>query len=544
MAFLCHEIRNPLFAITSSANFLTDTDLTEEQEAGVGSIFDSSMLMLRLVNDVLDISKIDAGKLELEQRYFDLHRLVENLESNMKLQMAQQAKPRQLQQQQGLHNNASDHGSNDGISFSSETELIVRVSPQVPRVIFGDSIRILQIIFNLLSNASKFTSHGHIQMAVDVCDPIQAERAGVRMSSQTDHHDPTEDHFVAAKPQQFTMALLDNMEAGLGSHNNNNNTSHVTSSATPDIGRIHDTRQVVILSIAVSDTGVGIPPDRLETIFEPYSQAKLSDYRKHGGTGLGLSILANLTKLMGGTINVQSTLGIGSTFSILLPVRISDDPNVSDLLLEDDDEGMSDPMLSCRRLPVYPSSTDETEEKKGDNDVVVGASSLGSPLKKKKKGKANLPKFNFPPNSCKVLVTDDNQVNRKIIGKMLAFFDIEYELAANGQEAINILRCSRNVTGHPDEPYFALVLMDLYMPVMDGYGAIELIRAEQMDVPIVALTANALTQERTRALALGATEFQTKPILRDDLHALCTRYLQAASSSSAAPHVGGLPAIS
>lgn len=523
MAFLCHEIRNPLFAITSSANFLGDTNLTDEQEAGVGSIFDSSMLMLRLVNDVLDISKIDAGKLELEERYFDLHRLLDNLESNMRLQIAQQAKQRQMCQ------GTSGHSSTDGISISSGTELIVRVAPDVPRVIFADSIRILQIIFNLLSNASKFTTHGHIQMAVEVCDPVKAERAGVRViGSGMDHHDPADNHFGAAKPQQFTMALLDDMEHGLGT-----TSSHVTTQPTAE--RIEDTRPVVILSIAVSDTGVGIPPDRLETIFEPYSQAKLSDYRKHGGTGLGLSILANLTKLMGGTINVQSSLGEGSTFSLLIPVRISDDPNVCDLLLEGNDEGMSDPMLTCRRLPVYKSSTDEADEEKRDDDNLT----TPLPSTSRKKVKVNLPKFSFPPNSCKVLVTDDNQVNRKIIGKMLAFFDIEYELAVDGQDAVNILQSSRNVTGDPNEPYFALVLMDLYMPVMDGYDAIEIIRGEKIDVPIVALTANALTQERTRALALGATEFQTKPILRDELHAVCTRYLR---TESVLPN--GLPAIS
>jgi CheY-like chemotaxis protein len=327
------------------------------------------------------------------------------------------------------------------------------------------------------------------------------------------------------------MALLDDMEHM--EHGIGNTSSQVTTQ--PIVERIEDNRQVVTLSIAVSDTGVGIPPDRLDTIFEPYSQAKLSDYRKHGGTGLGLSILANLTKLMGGTIHVQSNLGEGSTFSLLIPVRISDDPNFCDLILEGDDGGMSNPMLSCLRPPVYKSSDDEAGEEKRDNDIV----STPSPSTSRKKAKVNLPKFCFPPNSCKVLVADDNQVNRKIIGKMLAFFDIEYELAVNGQEAVNMLQSSRNVTGDPNEPYFALVFMDLYMPVMDGYDAIETIRGRKIDVPIVALTANALTQERTRALALGATEFQTKPILRNDLHAVCTRYLRSESVSPIR-----LPAIS
>ena len=97
---------------------------------------------------------------------------------------------------------------------------------------------------------------------------------------------------------------------------------------------------------------------------------------------------------------------------------------------------------------------------------------------------------------------------------------------ANGEEAINILQNSRNVTGRLDEPYFALVLMDLYMPIMDGYEAIDTLRRQNITVPIIALTANALTQERIRAISLGATEFHTKPILRGDIHAICSRFLR------------------
>jgi signal transduction histidine kinase/CheY-like chemotaxis protein len=511
MAFLCHEIRNPLFAITSYANFLGDTNLTDEQEDGVGSILDSSMLMLRLVNDVLDISKIDAGKLELEQRYFDLHRLLSSLESNMRLQILQQSKQR-----------LEGDGGADERSFPTETELIIRVAPDVPKVIFADSIRILQIFFNLLSNASKFTSHGVIQMAVDVCDLKTAEESGVRVAgSGTQLLDSASSHNSTATPQQFTMALLDDVEGGLGS-----SSSRVTGQSTTI--RIEDHRKVVVLSIEVSDTGVGIPPDRLETIFEPYSQAKLSDFRKHGGTGLGLSILANLTKLMGGTIKVKSTVGQGSTFRLLIPVRVSDDPSQSDIFLEGNDASMSDPMLTCRRLPVYQTPPN------GLNGQTNGShpSSTPSPSTSKTKERVTLTKFNFPPNSRKVLVTDDNQVNRKIIGKMLAFFDIEYEFAVHGQDALNILQTSRNVTGNSNDPYFALVLMDLYMPVMDGYEAIKTIREQKIDVPVVALTANALTQERIRALELGADEFQTKPILRDELHAVCSRYLPLKPVSS------------
>ena len=523
MAFLCHEIRNPLFAITSSANFLGDTNLTEEQSDGVDSIFDSSMLMLRLVNDVLDLSKIDAGKLELEERYFDFHRLLEKLDSNMRLQIAHQRKQRQLQ-------GAARQYSNDGITLSPETTLISRIAPDVPRVIFADSIRILQIIYNLLSNASKYTSHGHIELSVGICNPEQAQESKSRTTRAGNHdNDSDKNHIDNANPKQFAVALLNDVERGFD--------TSISDMGNAVDTKIVDTRQVVILTIAVTDTGVGIPQDRLKVIFEPYSQAKLSDYRKHGGTGLGLSILANLTKLMGGTIDVQSTVGEGSMFLLRIPVRVSDDQTICESLLNNDEEEMSDPMLACRRLPVYKSPAVD-DEKQGGTFMTAApfspaqkASSTSMNSRKK-----SLPVFSFPPNSCKVLVVDDNAVNRKIIGKMLTFFGVEFELATNGEEAINILQNSRNVTGRLDEPYFALVLMDLYMPIMDGYEAIDTLRRQNITVPIIALTANALTQERIRAISLGATEFHTKPILRGDIHAICSRFLR--------PDITQLPALS
>ena len=520
MAFLCHEIRNPLFAITSSANFLGDTNLTVEQSDGVDSIFDSSMLMLRLVNDVLDLSKIDAGKLELEERYFDFHRLLENLDANMRLQIAHQRKQRQLQ-------GAVRHYSNDGITLSPETTLISRIAPDVPRVIFADSIRILQIIYNLLSNASKYTSHGHIELSVGVCG--QAQQANSRMSrAGNDHDDPAKDHISNSSPKQFSVALLNDMELGLDTSSSDKRQAVNT--------KIVDTRPEVTLTIAVTDTGVGIPQDRLKVIFEPYSQAKLSDYRKHGGTGLGLSILANLTKLMGGTIDVQSTVGEGSMFLLRLPVRVSDDQTICESLLNNDEEEMSDPMLACRRLPVYKSPAGEDEKQR---ETFI-ASAPFPPAQKASSASMNSTKkslsmFSFPPNSCKVLVVDDNVINRKIIGKMLTFFGVEFELAANGDEAINILQNSRNVTGNLDEPYFALVFMDLYMPIMDGYEAIDTLRRQNITVPIIALTANALTQERIKAISLGATEFHTKPILRGDIHAICSRFLRLNPDTSPLP---------
>jgi len=124
-----------------------------------------------------------------------------------------------------------------------------------------------------------------------------------------------------------------------------------------------------------------------------------------------------------------------------------------------------------------------------------------------------------------VLVVDDNSVNRKILARMLTHYKIKNHLAENGLVAVDFLRKCRNVTSNPRDPCVGLVLMDLQMPVMDGYEAISSLRELNVSAPIIALTANALSREKDRALEAGATHFVTKPILRQDLLSLCTKYM-------------------
>ena len=135
-------------------------------------------------------------------------------------------------------------------------------------------------------------------------------------------------------------------------------------------------------------------------------------------------------------------------------------------------------------------------------------------------------KFHLPSNDNVVLVVDDNLLNRKLLGKMLSHFNLEHQFACDGQQAVDAMLQSRNYTGEPNAPLFSLVLMDLSMPVLDGVAAIRILReSHSLDLPILALTANAIETSRQDALKAGATEFLTKPILRDDLHAKCFQYL-------------------
>ena len=258
--------KNPPFAITSSAEFLKDTALHPEQAEEVSSICDSSLLMLRLVNDVLDLSKLDSGKLELETREFDLHSLLRRLSDNMTRQIDRKHK--------------------------GAVKLLFEMTEDVPRVISGDSTRILQIVYNLLSNSIKFTSEGKIELIVRLAnqdvereEQEAAHRAGahtVTMScdraasplsgfgGENDQSEPDSDNNDSDNKDLFSLALLDgdanaDIESGLSAEN--------------------DDQDSMILSITVADSGIGIPSERLKMIFEPYTQAKLSDFRQHGGTG-------------------------------------------------------------------------------------------------------------------------------------------------------------------------------------------------------------------------------------------------------------------
>jgi len=327
----------------------------------------------------------------------------------------------------------------------------------------------------------------------------------------------------------FSMALLDAAERG-----------HIKADF---LSGNDSNREIVVLSITVTDTGIGIAPNRIGTIFEPYSQAKLSDYRRHGGTGLGLSIISSLAQNMGGTIRASSTLGEGSKFVLHLPVGVA--ANQKKSIDEDAMADMSEPFLTSRRLPLY-----KKEQKGGNNETFVTPSEKKTPeamhdnksgvqifahqssllsesaLKPKQKEKSpSLAKFLLPKGFCVALVVDDNCVNRKILGKMLKFYGIQFEEAVDGLEAVNAIKMSRNVTGDPSAPHFGIIFMDLSMPIMDGYEAIENIRKLKISTPVIALTANALSQERKRALGAGATEFHTKPILSQDLHVICMQYL-------------------
>ncbi|MCA8942639.1 MAG: response regulator, partial [Planctomycetes bacterium] len=315
--------------------------------------------LLAIINDVLDFSKIDAGKLTLGRIPFGLRALID---ATLKI-----------------------------LSFRCEDkglELASQVDDDVLDEWMGDPGRIRQVLTNIVGNAIKFTEVGRIEVR------IRAERI-----ADGDH----------------------------------------------------------VLRCSVADTGIGIEDSKLEAVFESFVQSDSSITREFGGTGLGLSISSRLVRLMGGSMWVESELGVGSTFWFELRLTPNSDQRPTDRRSED------------------------------------------------------RPTFDGP--SLRVLVSEDNEVNQKLVRLMLSKAGHEVTVVDNGEACLEAL----------DQGSFDVVLMDMMMPIMDGLAATAMIRKHEQDaggnahLPIIALTANAMSHDRERCLDAGMDDFVAKPIRREEL---------------------------
>lgn len=492
LAVMSHEIRTPLNGVMGMTNLLMDTSLSPKQIDYVRTIKHSGETLLVLINELLDFSKVEAGKLELEEIAFDLFELVETT-ADMLCQRA----------------------------FEKNIEIVLDVDTSLPRMVKSDPSRIRQVLLNLLGNAIKFTEEGEILLRCE-----------------WSHCDTT----------------------------------------TGDL----------VLKFSVVDSGIGIPKDKLETIFDKFSQADSSTTRKYGGTGLGLAISKKIVHVLLGELGVRSTIGLGSTFWFSIPVRqeesskesiqeeflhlldnrkfhiIEDSPasaaalgrliatlggsSTYQILSPDDLVLSSRELFGCAGVFVDGGLPEDTirevmsllsNSTDGPQKVFFTSSayhaddakfkvpsvaqySLLKPIRLTQLARCLCSAYDIPlqiaennsqdeiltsssSKHIRILVAEDNLINQKVVMGMLEKHGYRVDVVSDGTEAVEAA----------DTMPYDIILMDMQMPIMDGIQATKAIRAMKHQghrVPIIALTANVQESDRKKCLAAGMNGFLCKPV--------------------------------
>ena len=506
MANISHELRTPMNGIIGFSDLLLTTEMQDIQREYVQHVSKSAYSLLSLINDILDFSKIEAGKFFFEHIAFNIEDLVGEAVDIVSIK-----------------------------AFEKSLELICDIQPGPPALVWGDPLRIRQILINLLGNAIKFTAKGEVTIT-------------------------------------FTR---------------------------PENSTTKNGKRYLPVSIAVKDTGIGIPAEKLASIFESFTQADSSTTRKYGGTGLGLTISKNLAEMMGGTLSVASLSGQGSTFTLQFELEVADEQPDSQparlplhhVLIVDDnptncrllekffhhygiecdwcaggeaaltkiqtatrEDRPYDLIITDHHMPgmdgitlgekirdlapaVTPpfilmlSSLEKSQQRQQAADAGIDLF-LSKPVKLKelhrlieslfdktprRTGDQTRQVEKFDPGTT-ALIVEDEPVNMMLISEVLRNMGVGVIKATNGEEALEKL-----TTCIP-----TIIFMDVNMPVMDGYTATQHIRqlpGVQRDIPIVALTADATAADKEKCLQAGMDTFISKPFRMEEIANVLRRYL-------------------